>query len=255
MSKQRPQKRKQQPQQREVVQFDEIEWACNQLYNTKASDKFYKKLDAHQLEAYECLISKQFYVVLFDEKAGCGKTTLAWLAGLNMLRTGEVSKVVYLRVSDERAMKHGFVKGDLEEKEAIYMQPAYDACLVHGIQPQAVDALRQKGIIEFCTDATMRGVNLTKCFVIVDEPQNADLETLRLILTRLHDSCKSVLSGHSGQMDSRLPRYGSQGFNAFEVYQLHFLQQPWAVKCALPNNYRGKVSRWADEVEQTVKNL
>lgn len=234
---------------------DELEWAIKQLYNRKHSDKFYEKLDPHQKEAYDCLLSDKYNVVIFDAKAGCGKTTLAFLAGLNMLRDGKVAQVLYIRIPDIRAGKLGFLPGELDEKESIYMQPAYDACLENGLQPHAVDALRMKGMIEFGTDVTMRGRNLKDCFVIIDEPQNADMETLRLILTRLHDNSKCVLSGHSGQMDNPPERFGKEGFNAFEVYTLHLLLKPWAVKCSLPINYRGKVSRWADDIDTTINDI
>ena len=234
---------------------NKYDWTVKQLYDSTTSDRFYGQLDHRQLEAYACLIGKQYNIIIFDEKAGCGKTTLAFLAGLNMLRTGKVAKIIYIRIPDERALRLGYVPGELNEKEAIFMFPAYDALLVNGLQPYAVDTLKSKGLIEFCTDTTMRGRNLENAYVIIDEPQNADLETLKLLLTRLHDNCKCVLSGHSGQVDSKLPKYGIQGYNAFKVYQAHLLQKPWAIKCVLPINYRGKVSRWADEVDETVKFL
>lgn len=234
---------------------DNYDKSTTQLFDTTQSDKFYNKLDNFQYEAYHCLVSKNHNIIMFDESAGCGKTTLAWLAGLNLLRTGQVSKIFYIRLPDIRALKQGFLPGDLEDKESVFMYPAYDACLINGLQPQAVDDLRRKGLIEFCSDATLRGRNIDDAFVIIDECQNADIESLQLILTRLHDNCKCVLSGHSGQMDNKSKKYGKSKLNAFEVYQLHLLKKTWSVKCALPINYRGKISKWSDEINKTINEL
>jgi hypothetical protein len=37
--------------------------------------------------------------------------------------------------------------------------------------------------------------------------------------------------------------------DGFHKYIEHMCKKDWAVQCELPNNYRGKISQWADLLE------
>jgi phosphate starvation-inducible PhoH-like protein len=65
------------------------------------------------------------------------------------------------------------------------------------------DALRliQKGVIEVAPLAYMRGRTLNDSFVILDEAQNATSEQMKMFLTRLGFSSKSVITGDVTQID------------------------------------------------------
>ena len=115
----------------------------------------------------------------------------------------------------------------------------------------------KNNLIELTTDIGMRGRNLKNTFVIIDESQSGTIKDLQLVLTRLHDSSKCVLIGHSGQMDSDIPLIlrGNTERTPFEIYIEHLTKKPWAVKCELPINYRGKISKWADEIQKTIQEV
>lgn len=211
------------------------------LMNSKERDRFYAKLDEHQRNYHTAILSKS--VVCCNEKSGTGKTSVAVLAGLQMLAEGKVSKISYIRIPDDRSLKLGYLPGDLEAKCEYYFYPFYDACIECGLQIEAVDELIEQGMIELTTDLGMRGRNLKKSFVIIDECQSSNLSDLKLILTRLLDDCICVMLGHSGQFDNFCV-----SDRAFERYIEHMCKKPWAVKCDLPINYRGKISRHADEL-------
>lgn len=243
-------KKKQQP----SFAQEKVDWAINVLYNSsKDRDRFFQKLDQYQKYYLENIYSKS--VVFVDAKAGTGKTTIAVLAGLELLRQGKVSRVVYVRFPDKRYAKLGFLTGCKEEKEEILMNPFYEAAAECGMQPEAVNRLAEKGFIEATTDIGMRGRNLKTSFVIIDEAQNGTIDDLKLLLTRIHDrDCKATVIGHSGQCDNPPKLYAGK-YNAFQVYQIHMTKKPWAVKCDLPNNYRGEISQHADNVDETIKEL
>ena len=96
---------------------------------------------------------------------------------------------------------------------------------------------------------------MKRVFLIIDECQNGDIEDIKLIFTRLHDAGKGIAIGHSGQVDRKLPRYGSEKLIPFQVYQHHMAKKAWTKVVTLHTNYRGEVSQWADKVNATIKEL
>lgn len=232
--------------------------AYNQLMNRKHTDKLYRKLDHYQNEYYHAI--EDHKIVFVDEKAGTGKTTVAVMSALEHLRDGKVDKIVYVRFPSKRGESLGFTPGDLKGpggKESKYMKPFYEAMAKCGLQGEAVADLIADEVIVVTTDIDMRGTNIENSFVIIDEAQNAvDKEQLKLVLTRIHDRrCPTVVIGDSNQTDSKVAKYTRLKYNSFEIYQIHMTKKNWAVKCELKINYRGAVSQWADEVEQTIKEL
>lgn len=205
-------------------------------------DKYYTRLDTRQKEYYQYLLDKSKSVICVDSPAGTGKTTIAVMAGLQLLEQGDVNKIYYIRFADDRSLRLGFLPGDTTDKTSIYMTPFYDACLELGLDKFHVDEMISQEQIVLCTDIAMRGINISKAFVIIDESQNARFNDLKLVLTRIKDDCKVALIGHTGQIDNFK---GTQEW-AFQRYMIHLCKKNWAIQCSLPVNYRGRISSWAD---------
>jgi phosphate starvation-inducible PhoH-like protein len=135
--------------------------------------------------------------------AGTGKTYLAMYQALchlwNKKDTG-INRIVLTRPVVEAGEKLGFLPGVLEEKMDPYMRPLYDAMNdIVGIDA-AKDKI-SKGTIEIAPVAYMRGRTFHNCFVILDEAQNCTYEQIKMVLTRLGDNAKLVISGDSSQSD------------------------------------------------------
>jgi phosphate starvation-inducible PhoH-like protein len=132
--------------------------------------------------------------------AGTGKTYLAMAMAVASLIKKEVHRVVLARPAVEAGEHLGFLPGDLQEKVNPYLRPLYDA--LHDMM-DFEDALRliQKGVIEVAPLAYMRGRTLNDSFVILDEAQNATSEQMKMFLTRLGFSSKSVITGDVTQID------------------------------------------------------
>lgn len=132
--------------------------------------------------------------------AGTGKTYLAMAMAVASLIKKEVHRVVLARPAVEAGEHLGFLPGDLHEKVNPYLRPLYDA--LHDMM-DFEDALRliQKGVIEVAPLAYMRGRTLNDSFVILDEAQNATSEQMKMFLTRLGFSSKSVITGDVTQID------------------------------------------------------
>jgi len=66
----------------------------------------------------------------------------------------------------------------------------------------AVDALLERGQLEMAAITYLRGRSITDEFVIVDEAQNLELPTLKVILTRMAHGSKLVFCGDLTQVDN-----------------------------------------------------
>ena len=89
----------------------------------------------------------------------------------------------------------------------------------------------------------MRGININNAFVIIDESENADLQTLAKVISRINDNSITMVIGHSGQCDMYDKR--QSGFTACIDYQIkHHPDMCQAFN--LLTNHRGKISQWAD---------
>ena len=140
--------------------------------------------------------------------AGTGKTYLAMAMAISSLMKKEVERVVLARPAVEAGEKLGFLPGDLHEKIDPYLRPFYDA--LHDMMNfESGSRLLQRGVIEVAPLAFMRGRTLNDSFIILDEAQNSTPEQMKMFLTRLGFSSKTVITGDITQID--LPDGKSSG--------------------------------------------
>jgi phosphate starvation-inducible PhoH-like protein len=140
--------------------------------------------------------------------AGTGKTYLAMAMAISSLMKKEIDRVVLARPAVEAGEKLGFLPGDLYEKVNPYLRPLYDA--LHDMMDfESGSRLIQRGIIEVAPLAFMRGRTLNDSFIILDEAQNSTPEQMKMFLTRLGFSSKTVITGDITQID--LPEGKSSG--------------------------------------------
>jgi phosphate starvation-inducible PhoH-like protein len=64
-----------------------------------------------------------------------------------------------------------------------------------------MDRMLASGQIEIAPLAFMRGRTLAQAFVIIDEAQNTTPVQMKMVLTRLGDDSKMVITGDLGQVD------------------------------------------------------
>lgn len=209
--------------------------------NEKTLSRAYNKLDIHQKNYYHAIIDDNLKFVGINSAAGTGKTYIAIMAALELIRQGKMDHIYYIRIPDMRSLKLGFLPGTELEKESIYFRPFYDICENLDLRQEDVDLARENQTFILCTDIGLRGTNIEKSVIIVDEAQNGDLSSLKLILTRIHDNCKVVLAGHSAQRDMK------HTDGAFEKYISYMCQKQWAKQFELLKNYRGELATFADK--------
>ena len=135
--------------------------------------------------------------------AGTGKTYLAMAMAVAALKKEQVSRIVLTRPAVEAGEALGFLPGDLEEKILPYLRPLYDA-LNDLLEPEELQKMMDRNIIEIAPLAYMRGRTLSNSFVILDEAQNTTAEQMFMFLTRIGIGSRCVVTGDVTQTD--LPR-------------------------------------------------
>ncbi len=128
--------------------------------------------------------------------AGTGKTYLAVAMAVAAMNAKKVSRMVLVRPAVEAGEKLGFLPGSLQEKVDPYLRPLYDA-LYDLLEPEKVDKMLEKNVIEVAPLAFMRGRTLNDAFIIMDEAQN---------LTRMGNNSRAVITGDITQIDLPNPR-------------------------------------------------
>jgi phosphate starvation-inducible PhoH-like protein len=140
--------------------------------------------------------------------AGTGKTYLAVAQAVAAFEAGLVDKIILTRPAVEAGEHLGFLPGDLHQKIDPYLRPLFDA-LNDFMGIEAVNKNIAKQTIEIAPLAFMRGRTLSRAFIILDEAQNTTPMQMKMFLTRLGHSSKTVVTGDISQID--LPSHQNSG--------------------------------------------
>ena len=156
----------------------------------------------------EKLLNPGNVIVFGIGPAGTGKTMLAVLAAIKEYKEGIVDRIVVTRpavgVDDE---KHGFLPGDLNSKMEPWTRPIFDVIQEY-YSPNEVKKMLEEGVIEISPLAFMRGRTFKKAYIIADEMQNATPNQMKMLLTRIGDDSRMVVTGDVQQTDRREAQNG-----------------------------------------------
>ena len=132
--------------------------------------------------------------------AGTGKTYMAVAWAVDCLKKRQVERIILSRPAVEAGERLGFLPGDMKEKVDPYLRPLYDA-LYDMMPSDKVDRMLASGEIEIAPLAFMRGRTLSNAFVIIDEAQNTTAVQMKMVLTRLGQDSRMVITGDLSQID------------------------------------------------------
>lgn len=153
-----------------------------------------------QVHYVEALRDENVDLIFGVGPAGTGKTFLAVAAAVEALKQERVDRIIVTRPAVEAGEKLGYLPGDLAEKVDPYLQPIWDAFRSQ-MNENDLKARRERRLIEVAPLAFMRGRTLTNAFVIVDEAQNATILQMKMVLTRLGEGSRMVVTGDPSQID------------------------------------------------------
>ena len=208
------------------------------------------ELDDDQKAFRDAIWSQDKLIVFANAKAGTGKTLIAVATANLLVQYGRYDGIVYISSPTQEA-KLGFLPGEIADKVAVYSEPLLEALIKLNINPNTavnqVSIENQKngtGYIDAISHVYLRGCNFANKVVIVDEAQNSYTDELKKTLTRMSDSCKVIVIGHSGQIDL----YHNPENSGFVRYLNHFKDDDRTAVCELKINHRGWISSHADEL-------
>lgn len=131
---------------------------------------------------------------------GSGKTHIAVGVALEYLLDSKVKKIIITRPVVEAGEKIGYLPGDANSKLFPYLLPIEDE-INYFISPAYNAYLKLNNKIEIVPLGYMRGRNFHNCFIVADECQNASYEQLKMLITRIGNHSKMVLTGDVDQSD------------------------------------------------------
>ena len=208
------------------------------------------ELDDEQKAFRDAIWDPKNLIVFANAKAGTGKTLIAVATANLMVQYGLYDGIVYV-VSPVQEERSGYLPGTADEKTKCYTLPLYDALAKLDINPYTAvnqeSITNQKngtGFIDCVSHVWLRGCNLENKVIIIEESQNFYKDEMKKVLTRISDSSKTIVIGHTSQCDL----FHNPERSGFAPYIEHFKGKDYAQFCELNTNHRGLVSSWADEL-------
>jgi phosphate starvation-inducible PhoH-like protein len=165
-------------------------------------------------EAYlELLMDEDLSIVIATGPAGTGKTLLAMQAAIKALKEKRIDKIIVTRpavgVEDE---KHGFLPGSLTQKMEPWTKPLFDVLHEYYTTRETAHMVQDE-IIEICPLAFMRGRTFKNAYIIADEMQNATPNQMKMLLTRIGDNSRILVTGDVKQTDRKIGDNGLLDFS------------------------------------------
>lgn len=187
----------------------------NRLYSLKSYRQELRKYNLYPINLHQ----KMWIDLLFDTTipqksviglAGSGKTLLALLASIIMVKDlGLYDEIIITRPTVPMEYDVGFLPGTEEEKMDPYVRGFKDN-LEFITQSMYLDKGRKDEYsfdmynIKVESMAYMRGKNMHRKILIIDESQNSTLRAMKTMLTRIGSDSIVILTGDIGQIDHHL---------------------------------------------------
>ena len=167
---------------------------------SKFEQKFTKPKNSHQEEYVSMLKNKHKKIIVVTGPAGTGKTMFATEYGIRNFLTGVYEKLIFTRPSVSVDEDLGYLPGTLEEKMAPWVRPIYDV-LYQFVTPKEVAQLMEDKHIEIAPLGFMRGRTFKNTWIVADEMQNSTIAQMKMLLTRLGENSRLVITGDLEQYD------------------------------------------------------
>jgi phosphate starvation-inducible PhoH-like protein len=173
--------------------------------------KFTVPKNPHQEMYCKLLKTKSKKIVIANGPAGTGKTLFATEYGIRYFLTDTYEKLIFTRPSVSVDEDLGFLPGTLEEKMAPWVRPIYDV-LYNFLSPKEVQQLMEDKIIEIAPLGYMRGRTFKNAWIVADEMQNSTISQMKMLLTRLGENSRLVVTGDLQQFDRSFENNGLDDF-------------------------------------------
>ena len=134
-------------------------------------------------------------IIVGTGPAGSGKTMLACQVALDHVATFQRPKIVITRPIVAADEDMGYLPGDMEQKMQPWTRPMYD------IFEQSMTHAQMDRCISIEPLGYMRGRTFTDTLIIADEMQNSTPNQMKMLLTRIGEGTKLIVTGDLEQSD------------------------------------------------------
>ena len=225
--------------------------------------------DPAQTLAMEFLLDPEIQLVVIDGPAGSGKTRMMVATGLYMLvgqpsswrvapqseplspEYGYDNGMLLLR-PEHASSKYelGYLPGDYESKLSPWLEPFFQA--IRGLSlnndHDFMEELRSGDRLTMISTSMLRGLDIERSIVLVDELQNGDRHLAKTLMSRFCATSKVALAGclDPVQIDNPYVDWRSNALTRIKETYRGF--GPQVAQVRLERNYRGPISTRADEL-------
>lgn len=160
----------------------------------------YKPKTENQKTYVESLNDEVNKIVVVNGPAGTGKTLFACQKAIILMKMEKINKIIITRPVVTVEEEIGFLPGNLIKKMDPWTKPLFDIFLEFYSKSE-LDLMLNNNKIEICPLAFMRGRTFKNAFIIADEMQNSSPNQMKMLITRLGDNCRMVITGDLQQSD------------------------------------------------------
>ena len=179
--------------------------------NQKFENKFSIPRNESQKRFLTSLKKENFKIVLASGPAGTGKTLFGIEQGIKNYINGNYEKIIFTRPVVSVDEDIGYLPGTLEDKMAPWIRPIFDI-LYNFISPKEVESLISEKIIEISPLGFMRGRTFKNCWIVADEMQNSTVSQMKMLLTRIGENSRLIITGDCEQHDRKHEINGLEDF-------------------------------------------
>lgn len=225
--------------------------------------------DPYQVLAMEFLLDPTVQLVVVDGPAGSGKTRMLVAAALYMLmgqptkhRVSPQSEPLFpdygydnglMLLRPEHASSQyelGFLPGDFESKLSPWLEPFFQAMRSIGFlnEHDFLSDLQATDRLEMLSTSMLRGLDIERSIVLVDELQNGDRHLAKTLMSRFCATSKVALAGCLDPVQIDNPYVDWRSNALTRVKETYKAFGPEVAQIRLEYNYRGPISTRADQL-------
>jgi PhoH-like ATPase len=224
--------------------------------------------DPLQCFAVEFLLDPEVQLVVLDGPAGSGKTRMMVAAALYLL----LGQPTQMRFANGSTLAHtsrfdnglfmlrpehpsssyelGFLPGDHDQKVSPWLEPfmQHMRSLSAANEHDFVEDLESRKQLHKLSTSMLRGLDIERSVVLVDELQNGDRHLAKTLMSRFCETSKVVLAGCLDPVQIDNPYVDWRSNALTRVKQTYKGFGHYVAQVSLAHNYRGPISKKADEL-------
>jgi phosphate starvation-inducible PhoH-like protein len=166
-------------------------------------NKFSKPKNSSQQKYFKELNKQSKKIVISTGSAGTGKTLFAVEYAIKQFLLGNYDKLIFTRPLVCVDEDIGYLPGDVNQKLEPWVKPIFDI-IYNFISPVNVQNYIDEKIFEIAPLGFMRGRTFKNSCIIADEMQNSTIAQMKMLLTRIGENSKIIITGDLAQSDNKI---------------------------------------------------